>query len=171
MNIDENELIAQIVSGDQERYSILIDRYKESLYRHCFYIVRDEDTAEDMAQEAFIKAFLFLARYDAAKAGFKTWLFTIATRECLSHLRRKKPLPLYDDETAISTAAATDQLAKDREVYEAVMQLRPKYRTAISLYYWHRYSYEQIANVMDAPIGSVRSWIFRAKKELKEALL
>jgi RNA polymerase sigma-70 factor, ECF subfamily len=170
MDIDENELIARILGGDQEQYSLLVNRYKHLVYRHCFYIVRDEDIAEDMTQEAFIKAFLHLSRYDAAKASFKTWAFTIATRECLSYLRRNKPLQLEDDEDVVSTLAGTDQLAKDREVYEAVLRLRPKYRTAISLYYWNRYSYEEIANAMGAPIGSVRGWIFRARKELKEAL-
>jgi RNA polymerase sigma-70 factor, ECF subfamily len=170
MNIDEKELIAHILGGNQEDYRILIDRHKDQVYRHCFYIVHDEDTAEDMAQEAFIKAFTHLARYDAAKASFKTWVFTIATRECLSHLRRSKPVALEDDETVQSDTAGTEQLARDHEVYEAVMHLKPKYRTVISLHYWHGYSYEEIANAMAAPIGSVRGWIFRAKKELKEAL-
>jgi RNA polymerase sigma-70 factor (ECF subfamily) len=169
MSIDEQELIAQIVSGDQELYSTLIDRYKDALYRHCFYIVRDEDVAEDMAQEAFIKAFVHLSKYDAAKASYKTWVFTIATRECMTYLRRNKPLPLQGEELLTSNQPA-DQMAKEREVYDAVMRLQPKFRTVITLHYWHGYSYEEIAKAMDAPIGSVRGWLFRAKKELKEVL-
>jgi RNA polymerase sigma-70 factor (ECF subfamily) len=170
MNLDEQELIARILGGEQEEYRLLIDRYKDQLYRHCFYIVRDEDVAEDMTQEAFIKAFNRLGTYDPAKAAFKTWVYTIATRECLSYLRRKKPLPLEEDESLPSDAAATDQLARDHELYQAVMNLKPKLRTVVTLYYWHGYSYEQIASSMNVPIGSVRGWIFRAKKELKEAL-
>lgn len=170
MNNDEAGLIARIVNGEQEEYRILIDRYKDAVYRHCFYIIRDEDAAEDMAQETFIKAFHNLGKYDPAQAAYKTWVFTIATRECLSYLRRRKPLPLEDDETIASNAADTDQMAKDHEVYEAVMRLRPKFRSVIVLHYWHGYSYEEIASAMGAPIGSVRGWIFRAKKELKEAL-
>lgn len=170
MNIDEAGLIARIVDGSQEEYRILVDRYKDSIYRHCFYIVRDEDVAEDMAQETCIKAFKNLGRYDPAKAAFKTWAFTIATRECLSYLRRNKPLPLEDDETVAGDTAGTDQLAKDNEIHEAVLGLKPKLRTVIVLYYWHGYSYDEIASAMDVPVGSVRGWIFRAKKQLKEAL-
>ena len=170
MSNDDNELIAHIMNGDQEQYSTLIDRYKQSIYRHCFYIIRDEDGAEDVAQEAFIKAYTHLGRYDAGKASFKTWLYTIATRECLSYLRRQKSMPLEDDIEVVGDTAPTDQLAKDDELHQAVMRLQPKYRTVISLYYWHNYPYEEIAKVMDVPVGSVRGWLHRAKKELKEAL-
>lgn len=170
MDNDEPELIAQIVSGDQERFATLVDRYKDDVYRHCFYIIRDEDVAEDMAQEAFIKAFTHLSRYSADKAGFKTWLFRIATRECLSYLRRRKNLPLENEDLLASNGANPEQRAEANETYEAVMRLRPNYRTAIALRYWHGYSYEAIASAMNAPISSVRAWIFRAKKELKEAL-
>jgi RNA polymerase sigma-70 factor (ECF subfamily) len=170
MNIDENGLIAQILDGDTEHFSALIDRHKESIYRHCFYIVHDEDVAEDMAQQAFIKAYTHLRKFNGDKAGFRTWLSAIATRECLTHLRRRKTLPLENDDAAPSTLADTDQLARDRELHDAVMRLEPKYRTVISLYYWHGYQYADIARAMDAPVGSVRGWIHRAKKLLKEAL-
>jgi RNA polymerase sigma-70 factor, ECF subfamily len=170
MSNDEIELIAHIVNGNQEQYCVLVDRYKNDVYRHCFFIVHDEDIAEDMAQEAFIKAYLYLRRFDPTKASFKTWLFTIATRECLSHLRRHQPLHLEEDDLIPSTLAPTDQLAKDSELYTAVMNLEPKYRTVISLYYWHNYPYVDIAKAMDAPVGSVRGWLHRAKQQLKEAL-
>ncbi|HEU4914604.1 MAG TPA: RNA polymerase sigma factor [Candidatus Saccharimonadales bacterium] len=170
MDIDEPRLIASILSGEKDDYRHLVDRYKNDVYRHCFYILRDEDTAEDMAQEAFIKAYRNLHRYDTAKASFKTWIFTIATRECLSYLRQNKHLPLEDEEIAISTYAPVDQQAKEREIYDAVRSLRPKYRTVIVLHYWQGYSYEKMAETMGVPIGTVRGWLFRAKKELKEAL-
>lgn len=170
MSTDEKGLIVHILNGNQQAYAQLIDRYKQQVYRHCFYIVRDEDIAEDMAQEAFIKAYMHLKRYDPAKAAFKTWVFTIATRQCLTYLRRNKPIPLEQD-LIESTQPPTDHLAKQQELIAAVTSLNPKYRTAITLFYWHGYSYEEIASAMDAPIGSIRSWIFRAKKQLKEALL
>jgi RNA polymerase sigma-70 factor (ECF subfamily) len=170
MNIDEPKLIAYILDGNQEAYATLVDRYKTTTYRHCFYITHDEDTAEDMAQQAFIKAYLNLKKFDPAKASFKTWLFTIATRECLSYLRRQHPLLLEDDGLLPSNTAPTDQLAKDKELYEAVMRLQPRYRTVVTLYYWHNYPYVDIAKAMDVPVGSVRGWLYRAKQQLKEAL-
>jgi len=170
MSTDEPGLIARIMNGEQDSYRILVDRYKNDMYRHCYFIVHDEDIAEDMAQEAFIKAYLHLGRFDYRKASFKTWLYTIATRECLTYLRRSQPLHLEEDDLVPSTLAPTDQLAKDSELYNAVMQLAPKYRTVISLYYWHNYPYTDIAKAMDVPVGSVRGWLHRAKQQLKEAL-
>lgn len=170
MGTDEAELIAHILGGDREQYRVLVDRHKDSLYRHCFYIMHDEDAAEDMAQEAFIRAFRYLSRYDTKKASFKTWLYTIATRLCLAELRKTHPLPLEDQDTLVSAMASPRQLAENLELYEAVVQLKPNYRTVIILHYWHGYSYEDIATYMQAPIGSVRGWLHRAKKQLKEAL-
>ncbi len=170
MGNDEKELIAHIISGDHESYRFLVDRYKDGLYRHCFYIVHDEDSAEDVAQEAFIRAFMKLDSYDPAKASFKTWLFTIATRLAIESLRRRKDVPLEDELQLVSTLAAPDQRVRDREVYEAVQRLRPKHRAAVLLYYWHGYQYDEIARYMDVPIGSVCGWLHRAKQQLKEAL-
>jgi RNA polymerase sigma-70 factor (ECF subfamily) len=170
MGNDDLGHIAHILDGDHEAFRALVDRYKDNVYRHCFYITRDEDVAEDMTQETFIRAFRHLRRYDAQKGSFKTWLYTIATRVCLEHLRKVKPLPLEDEDIVVSQNAATDQLAKDNEVHDAVLRLKPQYRTVVALHYWHGYSYEEIAQCMDVPIGSVRGWLYRAKKQLKEAL-
>lgn len=170
MGSDETEQIARILDGDHEAFRQLIDRHKDKLYRHCFYIVRDEDVAEDMAQETFIRAFRYLRRFDVRKGSFQTWLFTIATRLCLAHLRKQHALPLTEEDSIVSTHAEPEQSARDQEMHDAVLRLQPKYRTVISLHYWHGYSYEEIAAYMEAPIGSVRGWLHRAKKQLKEAL-
>lgn len=170
MSIDEPELIAHILDGDTEAYRTLVDRHKDALFRHCFYIMRDEDLAEDMAQEAFVRAYEQLARFDAAKGSFKTWLTTIATRLCLQYLRRDRTVSLDYQDMLESRHPSPTQDAVDQELHDAVLQLKPQYRTVVSLHYWHGYSYEEIATAMDVPIGSVRGWLHRAKKQLKEAL-
>lgn len=170
MGTDEPELIARILDGDTECYRTLVDGHKNAVFRHCFFIVGDEDIAEDMAQEAFIKAYQYLSRFDAAKGSYKTWLTTIATRQCLQYLRRHRSVGLEREELLESTQPTPDQHAIDQELHDAVLRLAPRYRTVISLHYWHGYSYEQIAQAMDVPIGSVRGWLHRAKKQLKEAL-
>lgn len=170
MSTDDLGLIARTLDGSTDDYGTLVDRHKNALYRHCFHIMHDEDMAEDMAQEAFIRAYTKLRMYDPAKAGFKTWLFTIATNLCLEQLRRKRSLPLEDAGTVVSTRPALIEGAAARELRELVLKLAPKHRTAISLHYWYGYSYEEIAQYMEAPIGSVRGWIHRAKQQLKEAL-
>ena len=168
---NEQELIARIVGGEGELYGELIDRYKTGLYYHCFAIVRDEDRAEDVAQEAFIQAYRQLAKYDSAYR-FSTWLYKIATHKAIDALRTKQTVPL-DDETLDSIASnlpPTERQAIHRELHDAVAALPDKYRTVISLHYWQGKSYEEIAVIMDAPEGSVKGWLYRAKQQLKEAL-
>lgn len=170
MGKDEIELIAHIVNGDSGKYRTLVDRYKHDTYRHCFFILRDEDDAEDAAQEAFIRAYAALKRFDSEKASFKTWLFTIGTRECLQILRKRRTLPLLDEDNLESTLAPTDQIVRDRELRDAVLALPTNYQTVIMLHYWHGESYEAIATALRVPIGTVRGWLHRAKQQLKEAL-
>ena len=132
--------------------------------------MRDEDDAEDAAQEALVRAYLHLKRFDPEKASFKTWLFSIGTRECLQILRKRRNLPLFSEDTLESTLASSDQSARDRELRDAVLALPTNYQTVITLRYWHGESYEGIATALHVPIGTVRGWLHRAKQQLKEAL-
>lgn len=170
MGKDEPELIAHILNGNSDHYRTLVDRHKDTLYRHCFYILHDEDDAEDITQDTFVRAFVKLRSFDATKASFKTWLFTIATRLCLESLRKKRPLPLEHEEYIVSPHPTPSEEAQNSELHDAVFRLKPTYRTVVALHYWHGYTYEEIATYMDVPIGSVRGWLSRAKKILKEAL-
>lgn len=172
--IQDQVVIEQILDGDIESFRILVDRHKDTLYRHCFYILRDEDAAEDIAQDSFIKAYAKISTYSHDRASFKTWLFTIATSLAFDYLRnkqRKHELPLFIDESAPDmTVELPVQAAEKRELYEKVLALDAKYRTAVLLYYWQGYSYQDIAIHMGVPIGTVRSYLSRAKSQLKEVL-
>lgn len=170
MKQNERELIVQILDGDEQLYGVLIDRYKEGLYRHCFRIMRDEYVAEDVAQEAFIKAYVKLASFDRVHA-FSTWLYKIATNIALGELRRKRP-GLLDEkvlELLPGESNATD-LARYSELYCAIERLPEKHKQAIKLHYFKGKKYEQIAEEMDTSIGSIKAWTSRAKKQLKEML-
>lgn len=170
MSNDDTELIARILGGQTNDFQVLVDRHKHSLYRHCFYIMRDEDTAEDMAQEAFIIAFHKLTAYDPAKGSFKTWLFTIGTRCCLQQLRKRRTWPL-DEALALPDDSPSPQTqAQNLELWQAVGRLKPHYRIAITLYYQYGYSYEEISQHLNTSPNTLRSWLHRAKKQLKEAL-
>jgi RNA polymerase sigma-70 factor (ECF subfamily) len=171
MKQDEAELIIQVLNGNHDHYGVLIDRYKDGLYRHCFRFVRDEDTAEDLAQEAFIQAFLQLKKYDQ-QHRFSTWLYKIATNIALQYVRRRQPLRLEDAaiNAILSTLPATDQLAKDNELHAAVDKLSPKYKQAVTLHYLQGKNYQYIAKKMSTTTGTVKSWIYRAKQQLKEML-
>jgi RNA polymerase sigma-70 factor, ECF subfamily len=168
---NEQELIARIMSGEGELFGELIDRYKTGLYYHCFAILRDEDAAEDVAQEAFIQAYRQLRRYDS-KHRFSTWLYKIATHKAIDALRKNRTVPLDADfaETLPSTLPPTDRRVVYRELHDAVAELSPQYRSVVSLHYWQGKSYEEIAAIMNAPAGTVKGWLHRAKQQLKEAL-
>jgi RNA polymerase sigma factor (sigma-70 family) len=171
MKQDEKAIINRVLNGDERAYAILIDRYKEGLYRHCFYFVRDEDGAEDIAQEAFIKAYVSLVEYDQVHA-FSTWLYKIATNIALSELRRKRPLPL--DESAIdllvSELPRTELAAIHVELYEAIEKLPGNHKQVVKLHYFQGMSYERIAKTMNTTTGSVKGWMNRARTQLKEML-
>lgn len=171
-NNEETELIARSLNGDSQAYAELVDRYKNAVYYHCFAIVRDEDIAEDIAQETFINAYYKLKQYNQ-NYRLATWLFRISTNHCLSYLRKhRKELPL--EQTLVETIATKQPLphteALYNELHSAVHRLRPDYRAVISLYYWQGQDYAAIAQIMDAPLNTVRVWLKRAKEELRKEL-
>ncbi len=171
MTQDETAIIIRILDGEQELYGLLIDRYKTGLYRHCFKFVRDEDWAEDIAQDAFIKAYTQLESYDSTHR-FSTWLYKIATNIALQQLRRKRPLRLDEDgyERIVSTLPDTTQGAINAELHAAIDTLPQKQKKAIELHYLNGKSYAQIAEQMHTTTGSVKGWMSRAKRQLKEIL-
>ncbi len=170
MKQDEKELIIRTLDGDEQLFGVLIDRYKEGLYRHCFRIMRDEEAAEDVAQEAFIKAYVQLAKFDQVHA-FSTWLYKIATNIALGELRRKRPAlldeKLFDILPGESNAV---DLALYNELYRAIEQLPENHKQTIKLHYFKGKKYEQIAEELHTTPGSIKAWMSRAKKQLKEML-
>lgn len=172
MQDNEQELIARSLQHDADAYGELVKRYQRTIYRHCFVLLRDEDEAEDVAQETFITAYYKLATFDQSKK-LSTWLFKIATNKCLDALRSRKRV--VSDDTAIATARATSSYDPDlsshqNEVREAVNRLRPEYCAVISMYYFDGKSYDEIGDILGKPVGSVKGWMNRAKRELRKEL-
>lgn len=171
MEQNESELIAHALDGDENAYALLIDRYKEGLYRHCFKFIRDEDEAEDVAHESFIEAYIHLDRYNP-QFRFSTWLYKIATNLALMRLRKRRDLRMDEDELdrIVSDLPSADDLVFYQEIHDAVDALPIRYRTVVSMHYWHGKSYSEIATHMGTSVGSVKGWMSRAKKQLKEVL-
>ncbi len=169
MNNQESDLIARILAGSTEDYRILVERYQHGLYLHCFGFVKDEDVAEDLAQEAFIQAYNQLSRYDN-KYRFSTWLYRIASNKAIDHCRRTMPGRLDDEQ--LRRLVATQPTAEDeiyhRQLREAVANLPQPYRQVVTLRYWQGQTYQEIATKLGAPIGSVRGWLNRAKHKLRK---
>ena len=173
MQVDESELIAQVITGDADAYGQLVDRYKNAVYYHCYAIVRDEDVAEDVAQETFIAAYYKINSFDRSKK-LSTWLFKIATNKALNIIRSRKHFTTEGDDIlkgVVSAQRTPEELARDNDIHQAVDNLIPKQRAVVSLYYWQGLSYEEVAEVLSVPVGSVKGWMSRAKAALRKELV
>jgi RNA polymerase sigma-70 factor, ECF subfamily len=171
--MQENQVIKRVLEGDTEQYGLLLERYQPGLVHHCFAMVHDSDLANDMAQEACIKAYLQLGRYNP-QHRFSTWLYKIATNCCLDYLKRRHHFSLDGVPEPPSLAPLPQQAAEQSEqateLHAAVSRLPLNYQTVVSLYYWHDRTYEEIADIMNVPINTVRTWLRRAKERLQEDL-
>ena len=175
------ELVNKAKDGDQAAFAKLMSRYKESVYYMILKMVHNRDDADDLTMVAFSKAFHNLANYSADFA-FSTWLFRIATNNCIDFIRKKKLQTSSLDHTtsnedgestpiAVKDKAMTpeESIIKDQraiKIREVIQQLNVKYRQLIELRYFDELSYEEIAERLDLPLGTVKAQLFRAKDML-----
>ena len=165
--------------GDEKAYADLMNKYKDSIYYMLLKMVNNPSDADDLTIEAFGKAFKNIHLYTPNYA-FSTWLFRIATNNCIDFIRRKKSAPTALDQQQdeqenptsnlqSSTLDPEEELIKQQKVKHlkhVVSQLKPQYRKLIELRFFKEYSYEEIANELNIPLGTVKAQIFRAKELL-----
>lgn len=169
----EQTYIAQILDGEIDVYRRLVERYQTGLIIHCENIVKDRQDAEDIAQEAFIKAYRDLKRFQSDKARFSTWLYRIATNLCFDQLRKnKRQVDIPDIETYVENNEPDYSRDIDAEyLRKAIDSLKPpKYGAIIQAYFWEGRSYQALADEYDTTTGTIGTWITRAKLQLKEKL-
>jgi RNA polymerase sigma-70 factor (ECF subfamily) len=175
------QLVERVQSGDREAFGLLVSKYQRKLLRLVMRLVRDPAEAEDVTQEAFIKAYRALPNFRGDSA-FYTWLYRIGVNTAknwlVAHGRRMPVMSeIVDDETEgieegvlLRDDETPDRVLMSRQIGETVnaaMEALPEdLRTAISLREIEGLSYEEIAQVMDCPIGTVRSRIFRAREAI-----
>jgi RNA polymerase sigma-70 factor (ECF subfamily) len=174
-----------IDDGDQKAYAELMKNYRDSLYFMLLKMTNNPHDAEDLTIEAFGKAFKKLHQYTPDYA-FSTWLFKIASNNCIDFIRKKKKYTFsmdhgIDDEAGSELAqkiAASDldpeeEMVKKQKIKlmrEVVEKLKPHYRTLIELRYFSEFSYEEIANELNLPLGTVKAQLFRAREFLYQIL-
>lgn len=167
------------MQGDQNAFAELVYTFQDSVYNLCYRMLGERMEAEDAAQEAFLRAYSNLHRYDPERP-FKTWLLTIASNHCIDRLRKRRLSYLSLDEPVSATLslssddpepeAATLSHERSRQVQALLDQLSPDYRAAVVLRYWYDYSYVEIAEIMDTTESAVKSRLFRARQMLAEKL-
>ena len=171
----EQAAITAVLAGDRDAYRPLVERYQAGLIAYAYGIVGDEAAAHDIAQEAFIAAYRRLGQYKPAYA-FSTWLYRIARNLAYADLKQHTRWVPYDETLAdISTGDDTpeelDTAKRAAELHQALGKLRPEWRSVLQLYYWEDKSYQEIAEVLDAPVNTVRVWLSRAKEQLRSELI
>ena len=180
----DSTLINQAKTGDAQAYDKLLNKYRNSVYNLVYRMVRDVEEAEDLTQEAFIKAFNSLAQFNEDYA-FSTWLYKIATHNCIDFFRKRKlqtlsiDKPIQYKDSEIHQELPDPELNPEKSILaserssiirEAIESLPEKYYTAIVLRHTEEKSYEEIAEILHLPIGTVKARIFRAREMLNKAL-
>lgn len=166
------------LKGDQAAYAELMNRYRDSIYFMMYKMVKNVDDAEDLTIEAFGKAFSRLDQYSPSFA-FSTWLFKIASNNCIDFIRKKRIYVtsmdtgyVSDDGDIIYHDAKSDTLNPEESfVYEQkvkhmrllVSKLKPRYRELVEKRYFEELSYEEIAEELNLPLGTVKAQLFRAR--------
>jgi RNA polymerase sigma factor (sigma-70 family) len=184
MTTDISQLIERALLGDQKSYSEIVSRYHEQIYHFIYRMVKDTAQAEDLAQETFIKAFRALATFNSDYA-FSTWLYKIAANNCIDFFRKKKlktfsldtPIQVKDGEVHRDFADREQTpeheiMSRERtnQIQFAIDSLPVKYKEAILLRHSKDKSYEEIAEELSIPLGTVKVRIFRAREMLKSKL-
>lgn len=185
---DDKTLAAQAAQGSERAFRDLLRRYERPVFSLIVRMVRDRTLAEDISQEAFIRAFKAIASYDP-RYKFSSWMFKIAHNLTIDHLRRKRietvsihgsPNAVTAEEQARTSLvlessqerpdAYVENMELGSQIEAAIGKLRPEYRSVTLLRHVEGYSYQEIADILGLPLGTVKTYIHRARLELKSAL-
>jgi RNA polymerase sigma-70 factor (ECF subfamily) len=178
MGVEDRALVKQAQQGDQEAFAKLVTRHQRYIYNLAYRLLRDPNEAEDLAQEAFLRAWRGLANF-RREAKFTTWLYRIVTNLCYNRLNslRRQLLDVAVDDLATLSLPAKDSPAAVVEATEQraflhrqIAALPPKYQLVLTLFYLQEFSYQEISQVLDLPLGTVKTHLFRARERLKQRL-
>lgn len=188
VNLPDADLVALAQQGREAAYREILRRYERPVFSLIFRMVRDREIAEDLAQDSFIKVLNHIDRY---RPEFKlsSWLFKIANNVAIDHLRKRHVDTISMDgsphaRTAAEIEATSIEIAAKQEtaleelenrelgsaIERAIAQLRPEYKACIMLRHVEGRSYEEIATTLDLPLGTVKTYIHRARHQLRDAL-
>ena len=180
MSATETTLIQRAQKGDHDAFAALVDEHQRYVYNLALRVVKDENEALDLTQETFVRSWTALPNFKG-QSQFRTWLYRIVTNLCYNRLPnlRRSLSDLGDDvmENIAETDSTFDNPAREFESNEtrsyllnAVEQLDENYRLLITLRCQSELSYEEIASTLNLPLGTVKTGIFRAKAQLRNAL-
>ncbi len=174
----EKELIRRAQAGEADAFSALVAEHQQFAFNLALRVVGDPNEAEDVAQEAFVRAWLALANF-RGQAQFRTWLYRIVTNLCCNRLPRlRRDLLAMGEEAAghipderdLDPASSVEAEERRAFLHQQIEALPESYRLVVSLRYQQELSYEEIASILSLPVGTVKTGLFRARARLRDAL-
>ncbi len=182
MNISDEQLVQKFRSGDEKALEKLIDRYLKQLYNFTFQLVGDQNVAQDLVQEVFVKMWKHLASFDKNKK-FSTWLYAIAKNSAYDWLKRKKTLPfsvfesadggnlleIIEDQNFLNSTDLWQKMDNAKDAQRFLDTLSPEMKTIFLLHFQQGFSLVEIAEILGAPSNTVKSQFRRAIIFLKNA--
>lgn len=186
--VSDHELVTRAQQGSEKAYRELLGRYQRPVFSIIYRMIRDREQAEDLAQETFVRVFNNIDRYDP-RYKFSSWIFKIATNLTIDWIRRKELDTVSIDgsrnavtaeqiEATSITIASTDETPEElleakelgEEIEGAISKLRPEYKAAILLRHVEGREYQEIAEILSLPLGTVKTYIHRGRNELRDQL-
>lgn len=169
------DLLRRTRAGEVQAFGGIVQRYQQSVFGVCYRLLGHHAEAQDLTQEAFLRAYQRLESYDLNRP-FGPWMRRLAANLCLNHLQSRRPdqAPLDDELDAASGApdpgAALEASQQSEAIRAALLSLPPHYRAVVELRHYQDLSYQEIAHALDLPISDVKSHLFRAHKLLAQRL-
>ena len=166
-------LVLQCRGGDRHAFEILLTRYERRVFGAAYRILHHREDATDVTQTAFLRAYEHLDRYDPAQQ-FCSWVYRIAVNEALDLVRGRRPSEQLSDETATEQDGPDAIATKDENeavMQRALMDLKIDYRTVIVLKHVQDCSYDEIAQILECPVKTVKSRLFTARQAMRDVLL
>lgn len=171
MSTDDARLVQRCLKEDRQAIQELVERFQGEVYGLCYRLLNHRQDAEDVAQEVFLRVFRSLRRWDASRP-LKPWIVGITVNRCrtwMSQRARRPELADYLQET-VASPPEDDSVELIQEIHGALAQMRPEYRTVFVLFHEQGQLYEDIATAVDRPVGTVKTWLHRARMEVLEKL-
>ena len=166
------QIIIRAQSGDREAFAILFEQYKNLVYKTAYLMLGESTEAEDALQEIFVQVYKSLSGFDPRKAAFTTWIYRVTFNYCLNHRRKKRPytLPFEDISPALKSEFPGTQLAEEQILEQAIGALTDKQRAVVILRYFWELPYAEIAQILELPLGTVKSRLDLALKTLRKVI-
>lgn len=183
MQTSDWELVSRAQKGDLDAFTLIVNQYKVRLLGYIFRMINSREDAEDVLQEVFLRVYNSLSRY-SPQYQFSTWIYRITQNLCIDYLRRRKLATFSVDEKFgaeedLSLELPDESMCPEkifesqeikRQIEEAIYGLPVKYRAVITLRHVQDLSYEEISEIMDMPVNTVKTHIFRARRILRRQL-